>query len=262
MKFLFPVGHTVLRCAILLVALMSVNAWAALTAEQAGRLFAKACGSDQEALHALIVEGDKGNPYAQYRLGLLYRVGIGAVSRDDAQAAQWWRKAAQQGNAEAQNQLGFLYVNGEGVSRDYAQAAQWWNKAAQQGNAEAQQHLGALYANGQGVPQDLAQAVQWWRKAAQQGDSDAQINLGQLYVNGQGVPRSKVVAYALWSLSDATVASSPLSTGSSEYHSRLANVMTKQEIEAGQVLSREMSRAGNLLNALDKYLAETKPQSP
>ena len=67
--------------------------------------------------------------------------------------------------------------------------SKWYRKAADQGDAAAQSNLGVMYANGQGVPQDYAEAVQWYRKAADQGDADAQNNLGVMYDKGQGVPQ-------------------------------------------------------------------------
>ena len=58
---------------------------------------------------------------------------------------RWYRKAADQGYAEVQYELGFLYNVGLGVSQDFAEAARWYRKAADQENAEAQHELGQLY---------------------------------------------------------------------------------------------------------------------
>jgi len=60
-------------------------------------------------------------------------------------------------------------------------------KAAEQGDVDAQYTLGTLYENGLGVKQDDAEAVKWYLKAAEQGDARAQINLGAMYDKGQGV---------------------------------------------------------------------------
>ena len=81
---------------------------------------------------------------------------------------------------------GLCTTRGRGVPQDYTQAALWYRKAAEQGNAEAQYDLGALYVKGQGVPQDYAQAALWYRKAAEQGDAEAQWRLGGLYYEGPG----------------------------------------------------------------------------
>lgn len=61
-----------------------------------------------------------------------------------------------------------------------AEAARWWRKAAEQGDVEAQSHLGMMYANGRGVPKDEVEAVRWFRKAAKQGDEDARKSLERL----------------------------------------------------------------------------------
>lgn len=70
------------------------------------------------------------------------------------------------------------------VRKNDTEAAFWFRKAADQGYANAQDALGWLYHSGEGVPQDDAEAVIWWRRAAEQGYADAQYNLGQAYFNG------------------------------------------------------------------------------
>ena len=106
----------------------------------------------------------------------MYRNGEGVV-RDPKKAAEWYRKAAEQGYADAQNNLGLLYAGGTGVVKDEAKAAEWYRKAAEQGNAAAQNNLGLLYVDGRGVAKDEAKAVEWYRKAAKQGHEAAQYNL-------------------------------------------------------------------------------------
>ena len=68
-----------------------------------------------------------------------------------------------------------MYFKGQGVPQDYAAAVSWYRKAAEQGNASAQYNLGVMYDNGQGVPQDYAAAVSWYRKAADQGDAERSV---------------------------------------------------------------------------------------
>jgi hypothetical protein len=62
-----------------------------------------------------------------------------------------------------------MYQAGMGVPRDNAEAVNWYSKAAEQGNANAQYNLGLMYNSGEGIPQNDAEAVNWWRKAAEQG---------------------------------------------------------------------------------------------
>ena len=90
-----------------------------------------------------------------------------------------------------------MYHFGKGVPQHYVAAAMWYRKAADQGYARAQYNLGSMYHKGQGVAQDYAAAVRWYRKAAEQGHTDAQTNLGVMYHEGQGVTRNFVQAH-LW----------------------------------------------------------------
>ena len=86
------------------------------------------------------------------------------------------RSCAEQGNADAQTDLGLTYDLGRGVPEDDAEAVRWWRLAAEQGNALAQYSLGSMYANGEGVPEDYVLAYMWWNLAAAQGVEDAQGN--------------------------------------------------------------------------------------
>lgn len=81
------------------------------------------------------------------------------------------------------------------LAEDYRQAAEWYKKAALQGDAGGEVHLAALYRDGKGVAHDMEQAAAWYRKAAEQGDAGAQATLGVLYSVGQGVAHSDVEAY-------------------------------------------------------------------
>jgi len=67
---------------------------------------------------------------------------------------KWYRKSAEQGNAMAQDNLGVMYHEGEGVTRNYAEAAKWFRKAAEQGYAHAQYDLAVMYHEGKGVSRD------------------------------------------------------------------------------------------------------------
>jgi TPR repeat protein len=111
------------------------------------------------------------------------------------QAAFWFRKAAEKGDAEAQDALGDLYDSDQGGLQDYEQAAFWYRKAADQGNSNAEYMLGNLYLEGDGVPQYDTEAAAWFRKAAEQGNADAQESLGRLYEKGQGLSKDYAEAY-------------------------------------------------------------------
>ena len=85
-------------------------------------------------------------------------------------------KAADQGNADTQYNLGLMYNNGIGVTQDYAEAMKWYRKAADQGNAKAQSNLGLMYDNGQGVTQDYVQAHMWYNLSAAKDDKIGKNN--------------------------------------------------------------------------------------
>ena len=83
-----------------------------------------------------------------------------------------------------------------GVPQDYTEALKWFHKAAEQGDVNAQYNLGQMYDKGLGIPQDYTEAIKWYRKVAEQGDADAQHTLGIMYRFGRGVARDYVQAYA------------------------------------------------------------------
>src|ERR1017187_280746 len=81
--------------------------------------------------------------------------GTSAYKRQDyVTALRFWRPLAEQGDARAQNNLGLMYVYGQGVPKDDGLAVEWYWLAAEQGNAAAQNNLGVMYADGRGVPKD------------------------------------------------------------------------------------------------------------
>lgn len=102
-------------------------------------------------------------------------------------AAEWYRKAAEQGLSEAQNNLGVMYKDGQGVKKDYQEAVRWFQLAARQGNVLAQSNLGWMYQRGRGVAQDYDSARYWYTQAAQQDHAAAQNNLGVMYRDGLGL---------------------------------------------------------------------------
>jgi len=137
------------------------------------------------------------------------------------------RARAEQGDADAQSQLGFMYDTGEGVPHD---------------DAEAQYNLGVMYATGRGVPQDDAEAVRWYRLAAEQGDADAQGNLGFMYGNGQGVPQDYVEAH-MWANLAAAQSSGEDRDRWVENRDINAAKMTAEQIAEAQRRAREWNEA-------------------
>ena len=70
-----------------------------------------------------------------------------------------------------------MYFNGEGVPENDAEAVKWFRKAAEQGEADGQACLGRMYYDGKGVPQDDGEAYTWIAVAAANGHALAKDNL-------------------------------------------------------------------------------------
>jgi TPR repeat protein len=132
-----------------------------------------------------------------------FQAGVVAYKAHDyATAIENWRPIAEQGSHEAQYNMGLMYANGYGVPQDNAQAAQWYEKAAQQGYARAANALlgaefdqGLTYDLGNGATPDYPEAEKWYRQAAEKGYGPALINIGVLYYNGSGEKRDLVLAH-------------------------------------------------------------------
>ena len=130
-------------------------------------------GQNPDAIPEIRRLAEQGDVDAQFDLGFMYATGEG-VPENDAEAVKWYRLAADQGHVRAKHNLGFMYATGEGVPQDDAYAVRWFRLAAEQGDARAQSLLGGMYADGRGVPQDDAEAVRWYRPWADRGYADAQ----------------------------------------------------------------------------------------
>jgi TPR repeat protein len=102
------------------------------------------------------------------------------VKRDDVEGAKWFRKAAEQGLADAQCSLGLCYEEGDGVKKDVVEGVKWYRKAAEQGLADAQGNLGCCLVMGEGVEKDPEEGARWLKKAADQGHVKAQKALEEL----------------------------------------------------------------------------------
>ncbi|MDI9409868.1 MAG: tetratricopeptide repeat protein [Candidatus Pacebacteria bacterium] len=136
---------------------------------------------------AVLKAAHRGNTIALYYGGIMFSTGRGGVMRDEVEASQWWKKSAELGNADAQNDLGLMYFNGRAVIDNPLQIASWCRKAASLGIADAQVYLGDLFDLGRGIKQDFERAAYWYRRAAHQGHAEGQMKLAALYHAGRGV---------------------------------------------------------------------------
>jgi TPR repeat protein len=169
-------------------------------------------------------------PAEQNQRGDRYFYGQG-VEQNYVEAMEWYRKAADQGFADAQHNIGALYENGWGVAKDIDQAKVWYQRAADRGDAFAkgalerlqsqtnpsaqnalpnapfaaapqeqsltpaeENQMGDRYYYGRGAEQNYLKAMEWYGKAAAHGLADAQFNVGWLYENGWGVAQDVELA--------------------------------------------------------------------
>ncbi len=200
-----------------------------------------ALAEDKGINPALLAKATAGDPAAQYQVGWHYEHpdaiwGEGYTEsetspHDYVKAAFWYRKAAEQGYAKAQYDLGGFYLFGHGLPVDYAQGIMWLRKAAEQGHPSAQTDLAHFYLTGKYVPQDYALAMSWYRKAAERGNPDGQSGLATMYEDGLGVPQNYTEAYFWMSLAAANPGLagvySFLSQEDAEHRDRIAAHLTK-----------------------------------
>lgn len=127
----------------------------------------------------------QGSADAQYRLGVIYDIGL--RNQDPVAAIQWYKLAAAQGHRDAEYQLGLACASGRGVKQDGMQAAKWFQQAANRGHTQAAYQLGQMYEEGRGVGQDYALAFKYYLQAAEQQRPEAEYKVGHFYAEGLGV---------------------------------------------------------------------------
>lgn len=135
---------------------------------------------------------DKNDTEAQIRVGDFFCER--GRKQDYLKAYEWYIKAAEQGNSEAQNKLGIMYVSGKGVQQDYSKAYEWYIKAANQGNSNAKCNLGLLYKNKNFIHHDYLKAKEWLESAANADNSFSQNCIANMYLDGEGVEKNYKIA--------------------------------------------------------------------
>ena len=197
---------------------------------------------------------ERGDALAQDMLASLYCDGSWADEgnpENNAEAAKWSRKAAEQGRQHSQNNLGIMYYTGKkGVPQDYAEAMKWFRKAAEQKPKYAQYaqfKIGDMYYNGHGVPQDYAEAMKWFRKVAEQKYDvalmkDAQFKLSDMSYRGESVPRDFVQAYMWLAIILITSRATSFDDQGTDWFNKLASKMTPAQIAEAQMLAEEWTK--------------------
>lgn len=143
----------------------------------------------KKALDAFKTLAEAGNADAMNEIGFMYDNGTG-VELDYGKAMEWYEKAVDEGNVEAMANIGFLYEYGNGVDQDFAKAMECYEKAADRGVPVAMNQMGNFYYLGTGIEQDFSKAMEWYEKAADSGNEAAMTNLAYMYHMGIGVEQN------------------------------------------------------------------------
>ncbi len=115
---------------------------------------------------------------------------------DAAQAKRYLHQAAQLGHAQAQTELGIMYLQGKGVEQEIRLGLQYVQQAASQHNAQALNALAEVLEQGVALEANMDQAILYYQKAAALANADAYSHLGRLYTKGLGVKRDVALARA------------------------------------------------------------------
>ena len=133
---------------------------------------------------------EEGNPEAQNNLGFLYQHGLG-VKRNYSLALNWYTRSANQELAEAQHNLGMLIYLGHGVSQDFRLARRYFQKASDQNLGAASYMVGLIHFKGEGFQKNDGQARRYFAKAAREGDANGQYMYSYFLLTGEGKERDQ-----------------------------------------------------------------------
>jgi TPR repeat protein len=142
-------------------------------------------------LKALRTQADSGDVKAQMQLAHRCR-----DEKNDTEALHWAHRAADAGNADAMDFVGFAYLRGNVIKRNPAIAFGYF-KAASNESAQAAFNLGQCYYGAQGTGQDCSKALEWWKTAAERGHGRAAASAAMAYHAGEGVKSDAVQARRL-----------------------------------------------------------------
>ena len=177
---------------------------------------------------------EEGDAQAMNNLGVLYDQGQG-VEPDAGRALHWFAQSAKAGHPSGMSNYGRMLEQGRGIAANPQEAARWFDLAARQGQPEAQYNLGLLYERGRGVPQDDKAAAAWYSRAAAQQQSESLARLGHFYRAGRGVAknpgRAVLLLYAA-AMNGETGAIRELEEMAKEGPARPAAVLFGQKLDA------------------------------
>ena len=132
----------------------------------------KLANYEQLKLPELVRRANANDAWAQFELGSRFNYGRNAP-KNNTEALSWLRRAAKNGQRDAQRLLAVKLYNGYDVAVDHDEALLWAQRLAESGDAPGQLMLGNMYANGEGSPRDLVRAYMWYDIASTMAQQDA-----------------------------------------------------------------------------------------
>lgn len=195
---------------------------------------------------------ESGDAIGAYNFAVCLAEGIG-LERDEARAAQWFRRAAEN-VVNAQYRYGRMLVEGRGIEQNFEEARIWLHKAASKNMLEALLDLAALNLQGLGGARDDASASELFERAAAQGNPDAMFALGALYGGGHEIAVDR--ARSLFWYRQAAERKHPRATLMLGKYLR-AGIATEPNIEEARLCFSIAAAAG--LKEADNELATLPP---
>tara|TARA_B100001093_G_scaffold91781_2_gene83909 strand:- start:765 stop:1763 length:999 start_codon:yes stop_codon:yes gene_type:complete len=114
-------------------------------------------------------------------LGRMYYHGYGVRVNYKKAFELYERRAIVDNNPEAQDVLGTMFLNGwGGVKKNYRTAYKWFKKGANNGDSNAQFNMGDMYHKGKYVKKNHVKAIRWFEKALEQGHEEAKKRLDRI----------------------------------------------------------------------------------
>jgi len=183
---------------------------------------------------------DQGHTTAILELATMYEYGISDFAGGDLEVPDKW-EVPDNWEPTVYSKVRLLMRGPayEGVLQDAKEAADWYRRAAEQGYADAQFRLANKYESGNGVLEDFEEALHWYRRAAEQGYPPAQTNLAIMHAEGKGTPVDLVTAYA-WTNVAALTNWGISRERPVKNRKALAQRMTQEQIAEAQRLSRTL----------------------
>lgn len=215
-----------------------------------------------------IADADLGDAESCFKVGSLYQHGLGGMQVDPYRAVEWYRKAAEKEHVEAQFRLGLMYGVGIGLPQDFSVAAAWVRRAAEAGFPRAQVRLGAMYHYGYTVPKDEKQALEWYKKNAT-GNADAHFGIAEIHNQWQKNAKEKGLLNPTERNSDTDAALYEYTKATSLGHEKARLHLGKlyMELEDAKAAIAKFEEAVNskdedLIERAQKALAEAKAKMP